>query len=136
MLMFLVFPGNSHCVFQVSPGNSRYVFQVSLGNCQCDCIPRVTGRPPVLGAEKRAQSPSHRATRKMGPRECLSVALETEPRRESSQGDGAATGGPNSPGMVGTVGVLDGGQLVAVVQTGQQRLKAEEQMSARRLDRN
>lgn len=64
------------------------------------------------------------------------MARETEPRRESSQGDGAATGGPNSPGRVGTARVLDSGQLVAVVQTGQQRLKAEEQTSAKRLDGN
>ena len=112
------------------------VFQVSLGHSHCDCAPRVTGRPPVLGVEERAQSPSRRAAREMGPRDCLSVARESEPRRESSQGDGAATGGPNSPGRVGMARVLDGGQLVAVVQTGQQRLKAEEQTSARRLDGN
>ena len=72
----------------------------------------------MLGVEERAQRPSRRAVREMGPRDCLSVARESEPRRESSQGDGAATGGPNSPGRVGTAKVLDGGQLVAVVHPG------------------
>ena len=92
------------------------VFHVSPGNSRCDCVPRVTGRPPELGAEERAQSPSQSCEGNRTSR--MSVCGSGNSPGGKAAGVMGQPRGPNSPGGVGTAGVLDGRQMLALVQTG------------------